>query len=169
MSKREHMKKPDFMSDADWAYLKDQTSSLQRIRSDGKADVEAYLANPDGRAAGKGPSGLPTLLLTTIGRKSGEKRTVALVFLQNGEEMVIVASLAGYDQNPAWYLNVSNNPKCWVQLDRRKMTAVARDATERERAELWPKLTALLPLWELFQKQTNRPFPIVILAPTGPA
>jgi hypothetical protein len=49
------------------------------------------------------------------------------------------------------------------------MTAVARDATERERAELWPKLTALLPLWELFQKQTNRPFPIVILAPTGPA
>jgi hypothetical protein len=88
MSKREHMKKPDFMSDADWAYLKDQTSSLQRIRSDGKADVEAYLANPDGRAAGKGPSGLPTLLLTTIGRKSGEKRTVALVFLQNGHRRI---------------------------------------------------------------------------------
>jgi F420H(2)-dependent quinone reductase len=169
MSKREHMRKPDFMSDADWAYLKEQTSSLQRIRSDGKADVEAYLANPDGRATGKGPSGLPTLLLTTVGRKSGEKRTVALVFLQNGEDMVIVASLAGYDQNPAWYLNVSANPKCTVQLDRRKMSAAARNASDKERTELWPKLTALLPLWDLFQKQTDRPFPIVILSPTGPA
>jgi deazaflavin-dependent oxidoreductase (nitroreductase family) len=169
MSKRDQMTKPDFLSDAEWAYLKDQTSSLARIRSDGKADVEAYLADPDGRAEGKGPSGLPTLLLTTIGRKSGEKRTVALVFLQHGENMVIVASLAGYDQNPAWYLNISANPKCWVQLDRRKMTAVARNAAEDERKALWPKLTALLPLWDLFQKQTDRPFPIVILSPTGPA
>ena len=169
MSKRDQMKKPEFLSDADWTHLKDQTSSLDRIRSDGKADVDAYLANPDGRAEGKGPSGLPTLLLTTLGRKSGEKRTVALVFLQHGDKMVIVASLAGYDQNPAWYLNVSANPKCWVQLDRRKMNAVARDATDAERKELWPKLTALLPLWDLFQKQTDRPFPIVILSPTGPA
>jgi len=169
MSKRDQMTKPDFLSDEQWAYLKDQTSSLARIRSDGKADVEAYLANPDGRAEGKGPSGLPTLLLTTLGRKSGEQRTVALVFLQHGDDMVIVASLAGYDHNPAWYLNISVNPKCWVQLDRRKMSAVARNATDKERKELWPKLTALLPLWEHFQKQTDRPFPIVILSPTGPA
>ena len=115
------------------------------------------------------PSGLPTLLLTCIGRKSGEKRTVPLVFLKNGEEMVIVGSLADYDQHPAWYLNISANPKCWVQLDRRKMTAVARDATAEEREELWPRLTAVLPLWGVFQKQTERPFPIVILSPTGPA
>jgi deazaflavin-dependent oxidoreductase (nitroreductase family) len=133
MSKRDQMTKPEFLSDEQWAYLKDQTSSLARIRSDGKADVEAYLADPDGRAEGKGPSGLPTLLLTTVGRKSGEKRTVALVFLQKGTDMVIVASLAGYDHNPAWYLNVSANPTCWVQLDRRKMSAVARDATDAER------------------------------------
>lgn len=169
MSKRDQMTKPEFLSDEQWAYLKEQTSSLERIRSDGKADVEAYLESPDGRAEGKGPSGLPTLLLTTVGRKSGEKRTVALVFLQHGEDVVIVASLAGYDQNPAWYLNISANPKCWVQLDRRKMTAVAREATDKERKDLWPKLTKLLPLWELFQKQTDRPFPIVILSPTGPA
>jgi len=169
MSNREHMKKPDFLSDADWAYLKDQTSSLERIRGDGKADVEAYLANPDGRSTGAGPSGLPTLLLTCIGRKSGEKRTVALVFLQDGEDMVIVGSLAGYDHHPAWYLNVRANPKCWVQLDRRKMAVAAREATDKERQELWPELTKLLPLWDHFQKQTDRPFPIVILSPTGPA
>jgi deazaflavin-dependent oxidoreductase (nitroreductase family) len=169
MSKRDQMRKPDFLSDAEWAYLKEQTSSLERIRSDGKADVEAYLANPDGRSTGAGPSGLPTLLLTSIGRKSGEERTVALVFLQNGEDLVIVGSLAGYDRHPAWYLNVHANPNCWVQLDRRKMAAVARDATEKERKELWPKLNQVLPLWGLFQQQTDRPFPIVILSPTGRA
>jgi deazaflavin-dependent oxidoreductase (nitroreductase family) len=169
MSKRDQMTKPHFLSDAEWAYLKEQTSSLERIRSDGKADVEAYLADPDGRAEGKGPSGLPTLLLTTVGRKSGEKRTVALVFLSSGDDLVIVASLAGYDQHPAWYLNISADRNCWVQLDRRKMTAVAREATESERKQLWPKLTALLPLWDLFQKQTHRAFPIVVLRPTGPA
>jgi deazaflavin-dependent oxidoreductase (nitroreductase family) len=169
MSKRDQMKKPDFLSDADWAYLKDQTSSLDRIRSDGKADVADYLANPDGRSTGAGPSGLPTLLLTSIGRKSGEQRTVALVFLQHGEDMVIVGSLAGYDHHPAWYLNVSANPQCWVQLDRKKMPAAARDATEQERKELWPKLVALLPLWGHFQQQTDRPFPVVILSPTGRA
>ncbi len=169
MSGRDKIEKPEFLSDEDWATVADQTSSLDRIRSDGEADVAAYLADPAGRSTGGGPSGLPTLLLTAIGRKSGEERTVALVFLQDGEEMVVVASLAGYDRNPAWYLNVSANPKCWVQLDDRKMKAVARDATDAERKELWPKLTALLPLWGHFQKQTTRPFPLVILKPTGPA
>jgi F420H(2)-dependent quinone reductase len=169
MPNREHMQKPDFLSDDEWAYLKDQTSSLQRIRSDGKADVAEYLANPAGRAAGKGPSGLPTLLLTTIGRKSGEQRTVALVFLRDGDRLVIVASLAGYDQNPAWYVNLEANPRCWVQLDDEKTPATARNATADERHALWPRLVALLPLWDLFQKQTDRPFPIVILTPSGAA
>jgi F420H(2)-dependent quinone reductase len=169
MSNRKAMQKPEFLTDEQWAYLKDQTSSLARIRSDGKADCADYLANPDGRSTGAGPSGLPTMLLTCIGRKTGEQRTTPLVFLQDGEQLVVVASLAGYDQNPAWYSNLSANPQCWVQLDRRKMTAVARDATAAERRVLWPRLTALLPLWDLFQQQTERPFPIVILTPTGPA
>ncbi len=169
MSNRDAMQKPDFLTDEQWAYLKDQTSSLDRIRSDGKADCADYLANPDGRSTGAGPSGLPTLLLTSIGRKSGEPRTTPLVFLQDGERLVVVASLAGYDRNPAWYGNLSAHAQCWVQLDRRKMTAVARDANESERRDLWPRLVAILPLWDMFQQVTARPFPIVILTPTGPA
>ena len=169
MSNRAHMTKPDFMSDADFEWLMNATSSLERIKGDAKADVEAYLANPDGRSTGAGPSGLPTLLLTCVGRKSGEKRTVPLVFLQHGEDMVIVGSLAGYDKHPTWYLNISANPKCWVQLDRRNVTAVAHDATDKEREELWPQLTTIFPLWSYFQKHTNRPFPIIILSPAGPA
>ena len=76
MANRDQMVKPDFLSDDEWAYLKDQTSSLGRIRSDGKADVAAYLAEPDGRAEGKGPSGLPTLWLTTT--RSGRSAPVAV-------------------------------------------------------------------------------------------
>ncbi len=166
---REQIKKPDFMSDEDWAKILDQTSSLDRIRSDGNADVQDYLANPAGRATGAGPSGLPTLLLTTVGRKSGEKRTVALVFLQDGENLVVVGSLAGYDRNPAWCLNLEANPNCWVQLDDRKMKAVSRMASDGERKALWAKLDAMFPVWAHFQKQTDRPFPLIVITPTGPA
>ena len=169
MSNRDNMEKPDFLSDENWEMLKDQTSSLKRIRSDAKADTEGYLANPEGRSTGAGPSGLPTLLLTCVGRKSGEQRTTPLVFMQDGKDMVIVGSLAGYDTHPAWYLNISANPECWVQLDRNRMAAVARDATDEEREELWPRLTAMFPPWGFFQKQTDRPFSIVIVSPTGPA
>ncbi|MCK0508156.1 nitroreductase/quinone reductase family protein [Aromatoleum anaerobium] len=167
---RENMVKPDYMSEDEWQAIKEATESLARIRGDAKADVERYLANPDGWSTGKGsPSGFPTLLLTAVGRKSGEKRTTPLVFLQNGDDMVVVGSLAGYDSHPTWYLNVSADPKCWVQLDRNKMAAMARDATDEERKELWPRLTALFPPWGFFQEQTDRPFAIVIISPTGPA
>lgn len=167
---RDEMVKPDYMTDEEFQWLKDATASLERIRGDAKADVERFMANPEGWASGKGsPSGLPTLILTVIGRKTGEKRTTPLVFLQEGASMVVVASLAGYDEPPAWYLNLKANPNCWVQLDRKKMTAVARDATEAERKELWPKLDKIFPAWGYFQKQTTRPFGIVYLTPTGPA
>jgi deazaflavin-dependent oxidoreductase (nitroreductase family) len=166
---RDRMQKPEFLDDAAWEMLKDQTSSLERIKRDARADVEAYLANPAGRATGAGPSGLPTLLLTTIGRRSGAPRTMPLVFLQHGEDVVVVASLAGYDSQPAWYRNLQANPECWIQLDERRMRARAREADAPERKTLWPRLVAMFPLWGHFQQQTERPFPIVIVSPTGPA
>ena len=129
------------------------------------ADVADYLANPQGRSTGAGPSGLPTLLLSALGRKSGEQRTTPLVFLQHGEDMIVVGSLAGYDTHPAWVLNVRANPQCWAQLDDNKIQVVARDVSDEERAALWPKLTELFPPWGYFQKQTDRPFAVVILSP----
>ncbi len=170
MSNRENMQKPDFMTDDEWAWIKDRTSSVAKITEDAQADVERYLANPDGWSTGAGsPSGLPTLLLTTVGRKSGEMRTTPLVFLQDGDNMIVVGSLAGYDRHPAWYLNITSNPQAWVQLDRRKMAVTYRDVTDEERKALWPRLDKVFPAWGYFQKQTDRPFPIVILSPTGPA
>jgi len=167
---RNKMVKPDFLDEAQWEALKEATASLERIRGDARADVQRYLASPDGWSTGNGsPSGLPTLLLTVVGHRSGELRTTPLVFLQHGDSMVVVGSLAGYDRHPAWYTNISAHPRCWVQKDRQKTACTARDATEQERAALWPKLDAVFPAWGFFQKQTDRPFPIVILTPTGPA
>ncbi len=170
MKDREQMPKPDFMTDEQWAWFKERTASLDLIRSDAHADVEAYLANPAGRASGASASGgFPTLLLTTIGRKSGEKRTTPAVFMRHGNDMVVVGSLAGYDEHPAWVRNLDANPNCWLQLDFDKYTAVARDATEAERKALWPSLVEVFPAWGYFQMQTERPFAIKILTPTGPA
>jgi deazaflavin-dependent oxidoreductase (nitroreductase family) len=109
------------------------------------------------------------LLLSAVGRKSGEERTTPLVFLQHGKDMVVVGSLAGYDTHPAWVLNVRANPECWAQLDENKMRVTARDSSDAERAVLWPILTEMFPPWGYFQKQTDRPFAVVILSPTATA
>ena len=109
------------------------------------------------------------MLLTSVGRKSGEQRTTPLVFMQDGASVVVVGSLAGYDTPPARDLNQQAQPHCWVQLDRNKSKAAARDATAAEREQLWPRLTALFPPWGYFQKQTDRPFAIVIITPSAAA
>ena len=170
MKDRDKMPKPDLLTDEQWAWFKERTASLDLIRSDARADVEAYLASPAGRSTGENAQGgFPTLLLTTIGRKSGEKRTTPAVFMRNGNDLVVVGSLAGYDEHPAWVRNLNADPRCWVQLDFDKSTATSRDATEAERKELWPKLVEIFPSWGYFQLQTERPFAIKVLTPTGPA
>ncbi|MGD9598388.1 MAG: nitroreductase/quinone reductase family protein [Steroidobacteraceae bacterium] len=169
MANRDKMQKPEWMNDEEWAWFKERTASLDLIRSDAHADVEAYLANPAGRASGKtAQGGFPTLLLTTVGRKSGEKRTTPAVFMRSGANLVVVGSLAGYDQDPAWVLNLNANPKCELQLDFDRYTATSRDATGEERKAMWPQLVKTFPAWGYFQMQTERPFPIKILTPTGP-
>ncbi|MBV6417591.1 MAG: hypothetical protein CMLOHMNK_02321 [Steroidobacteraceae bacterium] len=169
MSNRDKLQKPDWMTEEEFAWFKDSTSSLDKIRRDANADVADYLANPAGRSSGtSAKGGFPTLLLTTIGRKSGEKRTNPAVFMRHGKDLVVVGSLAGYDQDPAWVLNLDANPNCEVQLDFDKYAATSRSATEAERKALWPDLVKLFPAWGYFQTQTERPFPIKILTPTGP-
>jgi len=167
---RESMARPDFMSEEQFEWVKDATSSIDRIRNDARADVAAYLANPVGWAEGRGArSGMPTTLLTTLGRKSGEKRTTPVLYLHEGWRVIVIGSLAGYDQHPQWYLNLQANPKCWVQLDDVVMEATAREATDAEREIHWPRVKALFPAYDYFQTTTTRKFGLVFLTPTGPA
>ncbi|MCX5043290.1 nitroreductase family deazaflavin-dependent oxidoreductase [Aldersonia sp. NBC_00410] len=108
------------------------------------------------------PWGVPVLLLTTIGRKTSEKRISPLLFIQDGPRVVVVASQGGLPKNPAWFYNIRSNPNVTVQIKSnvRQMTAHVADAEER--AEVWPKLVAMYPDFDKYQSWTDRQIPVVI-------
>jgi len=113
------------------------------------------------------PWGIPVLLLTTVGRKSGQRRIVPLLFLEEGDNVVTVASQGGLPKDPLWYKNLQANPECEVQIKRRKLKMQARTASEAERARLWPKLVAHYPDFASYVTWTERVLPVVILEPAG--
>ena len=118
-----------------------------------------------GRIAGSFLEGAPVALVTTTGRKSGEPRVVPLLFLREGSRVVLVASQGGSDKHPLWYLNLKATPKVTVQIKDEVLHLTARDATEQERAEYWPKLTAFYKGFDDYQSWTDRVIPVVICDP----
>jgi deazaflavin-dependent oxidoreductase (nitroreductase family) len=111
--------------------------------------------------------GMPVLELTTIGRRSGEPRSVMLTSpLRDGESMVIVASRGGDDRHPAWFHNLSAEPKVEVAVKGGpKQTMIARVATPEERARLWPQVVEKFTNYAGYQKRTEREIPLVLLDP----
>jgi deazaflavin-dependent oxidoreductase (nitroreductase family) len=113
------------------------------------------------------PWGIPVLLLTTIGRKSGQPRTLPLLFIEEGDNVIIVASKGGLPSEPLWYKNLVANPECDVQIKRHKLKMKARTASPDEREALWPKLVAHYPDFASYATWTDRIIPVVILEPIG--
>lgn len=111
--------------------------------------------------------GVPTLLLTTTGRKSGELRRTALIYGRHGSSYLLVASQGGAPNHPAWYLNLTTNPDVEVQVGAEKFSARARTATEQEKPELWTAMTAIWPDYDQYQTKTERPIPVVVLDPVS--
>ncbi|TDY06522.1 deazaflavin-dependent oxidoreductase (nitroreductase family) [Mycolicibacterium litorale] len=107
----------------------------------------------------------PVALLTTMGRKTGEPRVSPLLFLRDGDRVILVASRGGSDKHPMWYLNLRANPKVQVQIKDEVLALTARAATEEERAHYWPKLTAMYPNFDDYQSWTDRVIPIVVCEP----
>ncbi len=112
-------------------------------------------------------AGMPVLKLTTVGRKSGEARTVMLTSpIQVGDTIVIVASKGGEDHHPAWYLNLLAKPEAQVEWKGEGFKPmVATIATATEKAELWPKIVAAYKGYGGYQKRTERDIPLVFLRP----
>lgn len=108
---------------------------------------------------------MPVVQLTTIGRKSGEPRTVMLTSPhQDGDTMVLVASRGGDDHHPAWFLNLRDHPQVEVETEGRpKRTMTARIADTAERAELWPIVVDAYSGYADYQKRTDREIPLVLL------
>jgi deazaflavin-dependent oxidoreductase (nitroreductase family) len=119
-----------------------------------------------GRIWGRFPrSKAPVLLLTTIGRRSGEARTVPLIHLDDGDRLVIVASQGGMPTHPAWYHNLVAHPRVTVQTRRRIREMDARVADDDERAALWPRVVAKYADYDDYQARTDRTIPVVALDP----
>lgn len=113
------------------------------------------------------PSGVPVCLLTTTGRKSGKDRTMALLYLPDGERVIIVASRGGTGKHPQWYLNAGVNPQVKVQTGRRPQPMTARTAEGEERADLWRRLVEFYPEYGNYQEWTDREIPVVICEPAS--
>jgi deazaflavin-dependent oxidoreductase (nitroreductase family) len=127
---------------------------------------ETLYRTTGGRLGGR-VMGMPVLLLTTTGRKTGKRRTTPLTYLDDGERIVLVASYGGSPQHPTWYLNLSAHPEVEVTRGSRTGPMLTRTATAEEKAELWPRVTKMYKGYAAYQERTARDIPLVIL--TEPA
>lgn len=108
-------------------------------------------------------NGLPTLLLTTTGRRSGESRLSPLVYGRDGDRYLIVASRGGAAHHPQWYLNLVATPEVELQVGAERFRARARTATPEEKPALWKIVTGVFPDYDKYQARTARDIPVVVL------
>jgi deazaflavin-dependent oxidoreductase (nitroreductase family) len=118
-----------------------------------------------GRLANRG-YGMPVLELTTTGRKTGKRRSTMLTSpVQEGDNVVLVASYGGDDRHPTWFLNLRDDPKVEITMDGRTRPMRARVASPEEKAALWPRVVAAHKGYAQYQERTDRDIPLVILEP----
>ena len=114
-----------------------------------------------------GPGLLPTLLLTTRGRKSGEPRALPLIYGAEGDGYVVIASKGGAPTHPLWFRNLEATPECELQVGAKQVSASARVAEGEERERLWKKMVEIYPPYTDYQKATERTIPVVVLDPAA--
>jgi F420H(2)-dependent quinone reductase len=123
-----------------------------------------YLAT-DGLIGHRFPGFPPVLLVDHVGAKSGIRRTTPLAYVEDGDDIVLVASKGGHPRNPAWFHNLRANPDTTVQIGSERRAVHARVADPDERARLWPKAVAAYAGYRGYQERTERQIPLVILEP----
>jgi F420H(2)-dependent quinone reductase len=116
-----------------------------------------------GRIGHRVPGAPPMLLLEHVGAKSGARRTSPLVYVRDGDDVVLVASKGGFPKNPGWFHNLRANPDATVRIGRERRPVRARVATPQERERLWPKAVATYSGYAGYQARTDRTIPLVIL------
>jgi F420H(2)-dependent quinone reductase len=121
-----------------------------------------------GRLGHRVPGLAPMLLLDHVGAKSGTRRTSPLLYIPDGQNLVLVASKGGYHRNPAWFHNLRANPDTEVQLGAERRAVRARVADDGERRRLWPRAVRTYRYYRNYQARTARKIPLVILEPRPP-
>jgi deazaflavin-dependent oxidoreductase (nitroreductase family) len=139
-------------------WMKDHTD---RYLKSGGTDGHMYTAS----FPGKEPRTVPSLLLTTTGRKSGEKWMFPLFYGEAGKGYFIVASKGGAPDHPGWYKNILANPDVELQVGTKKLKARARTVSGAERQKLWDQAIVWWPAYVEYQEKTKREIPVVVLEP----
>ena len=136
-----------------------------------KQHIELYRSDPeaahlwDSTPLG-GPGLLPTLLLTTTGRKSGKPRALPLIYGEADGAYLVIASKGGLPTHPVWFLNLEANPDCALQVGPKSLRARARVAEGEERARLWKQMAGIYPPYDTYQRNAGeRVIPVVVLDP----
>ncbi len=120
----------------------------------------------DGRI-GASLAGRPMLLLRTTGRRSGKPRVAALLYVEDGDDFVVIASTGGADVHPGWYFNLSDNAPAEIQIGRERRSVSALDATGDRRQRLWAEADRINKGgYSIYQSRTTREIPVVVLTPT---
>lgn len=112
-----------------------------------------------------GPAALPTLLLITTGRKTGQRRSTAVLYLEDQGRLVVVGSNFGQPRHPGWSANLMSNPDAEVIVHGEHRRVKAQLATEADKAALWPRLLEIYPTWEAYTARTDRSFRAFYLQP----
>jgi deazaflavin-dependent oxidoreductase (nitroreductase family) len=127
----------------------------------------AFLYRISGGRLGGRFKDAPVLILTTTGSKTGQKRSTPLLYVEDGEALVIVASNGGSDKAPSWFSNLLADPAATVQVGAEHRNVRAHVASPAERERLWPKALAAYRTYEEYQSKTERQIPVVILEPAS--
>ena len=129
--------------------------------------VHPALIRLSGGRLGGTVMGMPVVVVTTTGRRSGQPRTAPLTAIEHEGRTYVIASKGGDDRHPAWYLNMVANPEVTVQRDGRTQTMTARVLPADQRAALWPVVTKTYKGYADYQKKTEREIPVVELVPAA--
>lgn len=127
--------------------------------------VHPLILRFSGGRVGAKVSGMPVVVLTTTGRKTGKPRATPLTAIEHEGHTYVIASKGGDDRHPAWYLNLVATPQVSVQRDGRTESMVARVLSPEEREEVWPVVTRTYKGYAAYEKKTERQIPVVELLP----
>ena len=111
-------------------------------------------------------AGMPVLMLTTTGRRTGRSRTTPLTYFELGDELAIVGSNGGEDNPPRWWLNLQAEPRATIAIAGRSEPVTARAASAEEHAQIWPVITTTYRAYGAYARRTTRPIPVVLLSRT---
>jgi deazaflavin-dependent oxidoreductase (nitroreductase family) len=129
------------------------------------AGLHALIYRASGGRLGGRIVGGPVLVLVTTGRRSGAERHTPLLYLSDGEDLVIVASNGGTASHPAWWFNLGTEPHAEVIIDDRRLPVTASEATGDDKAALWERLVRMYPGYADYQGRTDREIPVMRLRP----